>query len=232
MQSKLIEFTNKANETADTIATYIKDTLEKRRLLKKCVAFTGDNCNTIFGGLWRNEQGNNVFAKLKKMLNLSLIGLGCSAHVLNNCIHHGAERMNTDIENNINKIHQYFSIYTVRTEQLKEYCEFTNCEYMRLLSHSKTRWLSLFPGISRSLEMFSPLKSYFLSQEHPLIVIKRFFENEMRKLYLWHMHSLMSMFHGRIQVVERANNSVAEVLENWELVDKCLWKGRMKTLCP
>ena len=120
LQSKLIEFTNKANETADTIATYVKDTLEKRMLLKKCVSFTGDNCNTMFVGLRRNEQGNNVFAKLKKMLNPSLIGVGCSAHVLNNCIHHGGERMNIDIENNINKIYQYFSIYTVRTEQLKE----------------------------------------------------------------------------------------------------------------
>ena len=109
------------------------------------MAFTGDNCNTMFGGLRRNEQGNNVFAKLKKMLNPSLIGVGCSAHVLNNCIHHEAEKMNIGIENNINKIHQYFSIYTVRTEQLKEYCEFANCEYKRLLCHSKTRWLSLFP---------------------------------------------------------------------------------------
>ena len=34
LQSKLIEFANKANETVDTIAIYIKDTLEKRMLLK------------------------------------------------------------------------------------------------------------------------------------------------------------------------------------------------------
>ena len=97
-------------------------------LLKKCVA------STMFGGLRHNEQENNEFAKLKKMLNPSLIGFGCSAHVLNNYIHHGAERMNIDIENNINKIYQYFSLYTVRTEQLKEYCEFANCEYKRFLS--------------------------------------------------------------------------------------------------
>ena len=32
----------------------------------------------------------------------------------------------------------------------------------------------------------------------------------------------MSVFHGRIQVVERENNSVAEVLENLELVHKVL----------
>ena len=191
-------------------------------LLKKCVAFTVDNCNTMFEGLWRNEQGNNVFAKLKKMLNPLLIGVGCSAHVLSNCIHRGALRMNIDIENNINKIFQYFSTYTVRTEQLKDYREFANCEYKRLFSRSKTSWLSLFPGISRLLEMFSPLKPYFLFQEHPLIVIKRFFENEMSEIYLWHMHSLMSVFHRHIQADERENNSVAEVPENLELVRKVL----------
>ena len=98
------------------------------------MAFTGDNCNTMFGRLRCNEQGNNVFAKLKKMLNRSLIGVGCLAHVLNNYIHHGAERMNIGIENNINKIYKYFSIYTVRTELLKDYCEFANCEYKKLLS--------------------------------------------------------------------------------------------------
>ena len=76
LQSKLIEFTNKANEIADTIATYTKDSLQERMLLKKCVAFTGDNCNAMFGGLRRIEQGNNAFAKLKKTLNPSLIGVG------------------------------------------------------------------------------------------------------------------------------------------------------------
>ena len=156
------------------------------------------------------------------MLNPSLIGVGCSAHVLNKCIHHGAERMNIDIENNINQIYQHFSIYTVRTKQLKEYWKFANCEYKILLSQSKTRWLSLFPGISRLLEMFLPLKSYFLSQDHPPIVIRQFFENEMSELYLWHMHSLMSVFHGRIQMVKRENNFVAEVLENLGLVHKVL----------
>ena len=64
----------------------------------------------MFGRLRRNKKGNNVFAKLKNMLNPSLIGVGCSAHVLNNCIYHEAERMTIDIENNINKIYQYFSI--------------------------------------------------------------------------------------------------------------------------
>ena len=53
------------------------------------------------------------------MFNSSLVGVGWSAHVLNNCIHHGAKGMNIDIKNNINKLSQYFSVYTVRTEELK-----------------------------------------------------------------------------------------------------------------
>ena len=36
------------------------------------------------------------------------------------------------------------------------------------------------------------------------------------------MHSLISVFYGRIQAVERENNSVAEVLENLEVVYKVL----------
>ena len=115
---------------------------------------------------------------------------------------------------------------------MKEHCEFANCECKRLFSHSKTRWLSSFPGISRLLEMFSPLKSYFLSQEHLTIGIKRFFENEISELYLWRMHSQLSVFDGRIQVVERENNSIAVVLENLDLVHKVLVEKKIKTLCP
>ena len=40
------------------------------------------------------------------------------------------------------------------------------------------------------------------------------------------MHSQMSMFHGRIQVLERANNFVAKVLENLELVQKVLMERK------
>ena len=132
---------------------------------------------------------------------MACLKIGCSAHVLNNFNHHGAERINIDIENNIYKMNQYFSIHTVRTEKLKKCCEFANCEYKKLFFVSKILWVFLFPGISRMLEMFSPMKVYFLLQGHRPTVVKRFFENEMRELSLWHMHSLMSVFHGRIQVV-------------------------------
>ena len=73
--------------------------------------------------------------------------------------------MDVDIDNIIFKIYQYFHIYTVQTKQLKENCDFIDIEYRKLLSHSKTRWLSLFPGITRLIQMFPALKLFFFSQD-------------------------------------------------------------------
>lgn len=43
------------------IATYINETLNNLEIQNKCVAFGGDNCTTMFGGLTRGV-GNDVFA--------------------------------------------------------------------------------------------------------------------------------------------------------------------------
>ena len=54
----------------------------------------------------------------------------------------------------------------------------------------------------------------------------------MCELYLWHKHTLMCMFYKRIQVIEGANNSVAEVLENLELVHKVLLERKNENFMP
>ena len=59
MQSKLLDVRSLKDETSLTIAHEVKETLKKRRLFDKCISFTGDNCNTNFGGIHR-KRGNNV----------------------------------------------------------------------------------------------------------------------------------------------------------------------------
>jgi hypothetical protein len=51
LQIKLLEVESKPNATAQTIAAYVSETASNYGLLSKCVAFAGDNCNTMFGGL-------------------------------------------------------------------------------------------------------------------------------------------------------------------------------------
>ena len=64
MQSKLLDVRSLKDETSLTIANEVKETLKKRMLFDKCISFTGDNCNTNFGGIHR-KRGNNVFTHLK-----------------------------------------------------------------------------------------------------------------------------------------------------------------------
>lgn len=207
--TKLLEVETTVNETSETISELIINQLRKHDLLSKCVAFGGDNCNTNFGGIER--QGvNNVFYKLKQNLNPNLVGVGCSAHVINNAIHHGCDLLPVDAETIVLKIYNYFSIYTVRTESLKEFCETADVEYKQLLYHSKTRWLSLFPAIERLLKLFTPLKDYFENIQKPPVVIKDFFQNPLSEAYLLLVHSIMHILHSKIEKLEKSDNSVLE----------------------
>lgn len=54
---KLIKINALKNETSETVYDYITELLKKYNLLEKVVAFSGDNCNTNFGGL--NRSGKN-----------------------------------------------------------------------------------------------------------------------------------------------------------------------------
>ena len=99
--------------------------------------------------------GNNVFSSSKNDLT-TLVGVGCPAHILYNCLDHGTNPM-TIVESIIYKTYQYFCIYTVSAEELKDYCYFVDIEYRKLLSHRVTRWLSLYPSLSRMLQMYPAL---------------------------------------------------------------------------
>lgn len=100
------------------------------------------------------------------------MGLGFCAHIVHNSIQYAADSLSTDIDSIVCKIFRFFHIYTVRVETLKEFCDFVDIQYKEMLSHSKTRWLSLQPEIDRIISMFNVLKSYFLSQNNCPNVLK------------------------------------------------------------
>lgn len=99
---------------------------------------------------------------------------------------------------------------------------FVETEYKNLLSHSKTRFLSLFPAVERVLTLFAALKSYFISQEKTPKIIENFFRSDFSEIYLFFFHSFMSIFHEKIARIEKESNSVLEVLEIIDQVIKTL----------
>lgn len=69
------------NELAKTICDVIMDVITAWKISEKIVGFSGDNCNTNFGGPDRNGT-NNVFSLLKSKLDKDLFGLGCLFHIV------------------------------------------------------------------------------------------------------------------------------------------------------
>jgi hypothetical protein len=74
-----------------------------------------------------------------------------------------------------------------KNRSLKRYCEFADINYRQLLSHSRTTWLPLFPAVERLLQTFPAVKSFFLSEFNPPVILKKFFENELGQACLCHI---------------------------------------------
>lgn len=232
IETKILDLQTLPNETSLSIANLIYETLNTHLLIPKCVAFIGDNANVNFGGVNR-KPGENVFTRLKESLEKeNLIGVGCPAHIMHNSLRNGVDLMKLDIESIILKIFNYFSVYTVRTEALKEFCDYVDINYQPLLRHSKTRWLSLFPCLERILKLYPALKEYFLDQRTTPNLIKTFFENKTSEAYLWFTHSLMSIYQANLAKLEEEHNSVLEISKILQSVLDMLRNRRNNKFLP
>lgn len=81
-----------------------------------------------------------------------------------------------------------------------------------MLSHSKTRWLSLYPAIDRIISIYSGLKSYFLSQNICPTVLKCFFENETSFLWFKFVSCQLKTITSYIKKIESQHLSAIEIM--------------------
>lgn len=81
----------------------------------------------------------------------------------------------------------------------------------KVLSHSKTRWLSLYPCIERVLQLFSALKSYFLSEKDCPLVLHNFFKDEKSEFWMLYVHATAQIFHNTIKKIEASDITGLEV---------------------
>jgi hypothetical protein len=112
----------------------LKEVSEKFALQNKIVALCADNTNTSFGGCKRLGE-NNVWRKLETELKRQITSIACGAHVIHNCLQCAVDCLPIDIECFAVKVYKYFSIYTVRVEELKNFCDFAGNNYAKLLEH-------------------------------------------------------------------------------------------------
>lgn len=180
---KMLELSSEKNETSETIANLIKRTADKNDIKDKVAGFGADNAAVNFGSAERGGE-NNVFYRLKQW-NPSIVGIGCAAHIVHNTLKHACDQLSIDIECIVVKIYSHFYIYTVRSEALKSLCDlFEDVEYSKLLGYAKTRFLALGPAIERILQLFDPLKTYFLGLPKCPELIKTFFKSSLSRFLL------------------------------------------------
>ncbi|CAH0563043.1 unnamed protein product [Brassicogethes aeneus] len=101
-----------------------------------------------------------VTLRLKQELGREFLEVGCSVHVLKNCLQCAADNLPFDLKVIVVKIYGYFYIYTVRVNKLKEFCDFVEVEYEK--SQEKVpqiifdffQWKQQKPGIHAQSSMF------------------------------------------------------------------------------
>jgi hypothetical protein len=99
-------------------------------LKKSWFCYTADNTNSNFGGVKR-KWNENVFRKVQSDLYRPILGIGCSAHIVNNSVQTACDSLPLDIEVIVINIYKYFHIYAVRVMKLKEFCEFVETDYKK-----------------------------------------------------------------------------------------------------
>ena len=65
----------------------------------------------------------------------------------------------------------WFDKSTKRKSNLSEYCGFCDVTYRDVIKHVHTRWLSLETAVTRALQQYSALRSYFLSEGITIIIL-------------------------------------------------------------
>jgi len=114
------------------------------------------------------------------------------------------------VESIVLKMYKYFSIFTVRNERLKSFCEEDDVHYANLQSHSRSRWLSLLPAIERILQLWEPLKNFFLEETRPPKAIVDFFNNPLSQIYFLFLHCQTFLFEKQIKKIEKSDITISQ----------------------
>ena len=127
---------------------------------------------------------------------------GCPCHIVRNTAAKAAETFREvagfDIEDFLVDLYHYFDKSSKRKVTHEEFCLFFEQEYRKIIKYVSTRWLSLEAAVTRSLKIYSSLRSYFLSiTEENGPRFKRLVEHyskPMTEVYLYFYQSVLQMF--------------------------------------
>lgn len=229
--NKLVQVERVSNEKSETLSQAIIKTVQSGNFENKVVGFCADNTNLNFGGM--NRRGTeNIWRKLQNHTKRDIFGLGCLAHVAHNAISAGCEVLPVDFQIVCVKLFKHFSIYTVRTENLRALCDELGSSFGALKSHSSVRFLSLEPAIRRVLEMFEVLKIYFANEKKYADSIKVFLNDPMSKFWICFALNQLENFNNTIKAMEKSSVCSFETASELKLMKSKIHNRKMLKYIP
>lgn len=138
---------------------------------------------------------------LVKQENENCYFMGCPCHLVHNVASHASETFQKtsgfDVEDLCVDVFYWFDKSTKRKGILKEFCDFCDSDYREVVRYISVRWLSLESAVTRILQMYESLKSYFRSEQKPqarFVRLQCLFENPMTEVYLLFYQAILPTF--------------------------------------
>lgn len=156
IESTLLSIPNLVgNSTGENISSLIIAEFEKLKIpLEHCIAFSADNAAVMQG------KKNGVISFLEKR-NPNIISIGCCCHLINIASEKGAATLPVKVDEVLIDIFYYLKRSVNRKEALKSFQELCGKEAQKILKHVCTRWLSLGRSLTRLVNQWDPLTSFF-----------------------------------------------------------------------
>ncbi|MGH0146032.1 UNVERIFIED_CONTAM: hypothetical protein FKN15_041695 [Acipenser sinensis] len=147
--------------TAETIFEKMDSVLKKDNIpWQNRHSLLVDNANVNMGVC------NSIKSRILS-INPTVYVHGCPCHIVHNNASaagtHYIELSDFDVEDMVVDIGYWFKASTKRKCRLDEFCVFCDTEYMAVIDHVSTRWLSLETTVVRILRLYRALVSYFKS---------------------------------------------------------------------
>uniref|UniRef100_H2ZRT2 DUF4371 domain-containing protein n=1 Tax=Latimeria chalumnae TaxID=7897 RepID=H2ZRT2_LATCH len=210
---QMIDFVENPDESANGIVKRMTNSLENVGLsLDNISALSADNTNVNY------SVHNSVYTDLHKKHENLLQG-NCHVHIVHNAVRHALNEFSVDIETVVLKVYGFFSVSAKRRENLKEFFDFLDVQWREILRRVTTRWLSLNPAISRMLQNWVAIKSYFISvgEDCPK-QIQKGLKLDTVEVYLLSCNNILNIFEEAIKKLERNDTTAPELYRSM----KCL----------
>ena len=195
VSTQLLDMCMTRGSTSEDIFRKMDETLEKYGISwDNCISVGVDNTSVNLG------KRKSVMTKVLER-NPAVFFNGCPCHIIHNTACKAGDAYvgatHFDVEDFCVDIYYWFDKSTKRKLQLEEFCTFCDTTYAQMIKYVSTRWLSLESAVTRILQKYAGLKSYFLSQDESsprFTRLQKQFEDPMTEVHLLFYQAVLQQF--------------------------------------